>query len=391
MPKRKTVSMKPVKSKTTNLSLDKRYTKELNDLYNKQYTVKDKKKEISSIQKKIDQMKGDPLKIIESNKLKLKQKELEVEIERIESGDNLNEFLLDTCHIIKDFLALDNEERGLYHHTTSNNQDQDPNKQTLDDKDEILSNIHLEKARLANEYSVLMDNTSLSSREREFISNKCQNCDITFKVIESFMVCEECGMCVETIELPDQPAFKEQQDYTYKTPFTYDKTSYMLTWLKSIQAKDNIDLPDELIQKTKTELAKLKINETRRVTYNTMRPILKRLKYNKYYQCIPRIIYTITGITPLQLTPEMEQQLLKCFKMIVETFESFKKDRKSLLSYSYIICKLFQMYDLHDYVQYLPMLKDNTKIRDHDNMFRNIINEIAPKDPTTPWSFTPTI
>lgn len=387
MPKRKTVSMKPVKSKTTNLSLDKRYTKELNDLYNKQYTVKDKRKEILSIQRKIDQIKGDPLKIIESHKLKLKQKELEAEIERIESGDNLNEFLLDTCHIIKDFLTLDNEEKVLYHY----NSDQDhSNQQDLDDKDEILSNIHVEKARLVNEYSVLIDRTS-HHREREYISNKCENCNVIFKIIESFMVCEECGMCIETIELPDQPAFKEQQDYTYKTPFTYDKTSYMLTWLKSIQAKDNIDLPNELIQKTKTELAKLKINETRRVTYNTMRPILKRLKYNKYYQCIPRIIYTITGITPLQLTPDMEQQLLKCFKMIVETFESFKKDRKSLLSYSYIICKLFQMYDLHDYVQYLPMLKDNTKIRDHDNMFRNIINEIAPKDPTTPWSFTPTI
>jgi Poxvirus Late Transcription Factor VLTF3 like len=386
MPKRKTTTMKPVKSKTVNLSLDKRYTKELNELYNKQYSIKDKKKEIVSIQKKIDQMRGDPVKIIECNNLGLRQAELKKEIKKIESGENMTDFLLDTCHIIKEFLELDEKEKTLYNHT----ENQENNQSQLDEKDEILSNIHLEKSRLSKRYSSVIDYT-IAPIEQDYILHRCNECNITYSIIEGFMVCEGCGNCIDTIELPDQPAFKERQDYTYKTPFTYDKTSYMLTWLKSIQAKDNIDLPDELVQKVKTELAKLKISETRQVTYNTMRPILKRLKYNKYYQCIPRIIYTITDITPLQLTPEMEQQLLKCFKMIVETFENFKKDRKSLLSYSYIICKLFQMYDLHDYVQYLPMLKDNTKIRDHDNMFRNIINEIAPNDPHTPWSFTPTI
>jgi hypothetical protein len=167
MPKRKTNTMKPVKSKTMNLSLDKRYTKELNELYNKQYSIKDKKKEITSIQKKIDQMKGDPVKIIECNNLGLRQTELKKEITKIESGENMTDFLLDTCHIIKEFLELDEKEKTLYNHEKN----QENNQSQLDEKDEILSNIHLEKSRLSKRYSSVIDYT-IAPIEQDYIHHR---------------------------------------------------------------------------------------------------------------------------------------------------------------------------------------------------------------------------
>jgi hypothetical protein len=373
-----------VKTININLSIDKRYSNHISELYSKKYNIKERKNELEEINQKMLLSKT----IVEKSMLIFEKKRVEKKIKDIENDVEINDFILQTCDIVTEYIKLDESEKLLYKNNDALSRDE--NSKLWDTNETELDVIQKRKELLTQEYNnrTRVENVYIKSS----INNICKNCDINLIIGGSGqLVCEECGICISTLELPDELSYKEKQNYISKTPFTYDKTSYLSTWLKSTQAKDKVDLPEDLIDKVKAELLKQRITETKNINYDCIRSILKKLKYNKYYICIPRILLKLTDTTPLQLTPEMEIQLERCFKMIVTAFENHKRERKSLLSYSYIICKLYQMYGLHDYVQFLPMLKDNSKIRDHDIIYRKIVEEIAPKDPTTPWSFTPTI
>jgi hypothetical protein len=387
MPKKKMLSKNRTKSRDVNVSIDNRYTNHINELYKKKYNIKVNKNELENIKQQLSlcKSKGDPKMSV----LHREKKRLEEVIKDIENDTEIKDFILKTCDIVTEYIEIDEHEKMLYKNNDELSKDE--NSKLWDGNDTRFGIIQERKRLLTLEYNNITrteNNFDIDTKEE----STCKNCNIGLKKGgEGQMVCEECGLCVSTIELSEELSYNEKQSYIIKTPFTYDKTSYLSTWLKSTQAKDNIDLPKELIENVKSELVKQRITDTIHINYDCIRSILKKLKYNKYYICIPRILYNLTNISPLQLTPEMEAQLEKCFKMIVTSFENHKRCRKSLLSYSYIICKLYQMYGLDEYVQFLPMLKDNNKIRDHDIIYRKIVEEITPMDPTTPWSFTPTL
>lgn len=88
--------------------------------------------------------------------------------------------------------------------------------------------------------------------------------------------------------------------------------------------------------------------------YQRIRRYLRKLRYTKYFENIPQIIWRITYQTPITFSPEQRFELVRIFKDIQKPFEKHKGKRKNFLSYSYTIYKLCE---LNGYDEFMPMLQ----------------------------------
>lgn len=369
---KKTVSDKPnknLKTKNIHSALDRFYTTHVEELEQEKRGINKKKQLLKK--KQVEYNTSNQGKYL----LEMEIKDLEKEINYIESGDKMTDYIMKVCHIVCEYSDI-NEKIG--NGMASENE---------------LGMFIDRKHKLVQEYcSVMKLEYHYSQGNDNNIANKCNNCDtVITDTIEGFLVCLNCGSTKTTIEVHNTPSFKEAQEHNYKPTFSYQKSSHFQDHMKYIQGKETHEIPDEIINKILVEINKLRVTETSQLTYKYLRDILKKLDEPKYYKSIPRIIYKISGMQPLQLTAVLEEKLHKCFLQIVDTFENnFKGSRKSMISYPYILSKLFQMFGLDEYRKLFPVLKA-CKLREHDEIYRKIVQDIAAKDPETPWTFTPSI
>ena len=367
---KKTVVDKPnknVKSKNIHSALDRYYTAHLEELEQEKSSINKKKQLLKKKQVEYKTEQNSYKKLTLDSQIK----ELSEEISYIESGNKMTDYIMSVCHVVSEYTELNLK--------ISNLSEQD------------LANAIDRKHKLVHDYCRIMGISNISV-SHDTINNQCPNCNsLIYEVREGFLVCLECGTTKQTIETHSSMSFKEAQEHNYKPIFTYQKSSHFQDHMKSIQGKETHEIPEEIINKILCEINKLRVTETKELTYTYMRNILKKLGEPKYYRSIPRIIYKISGMQPLQLSPILEEKLHRCFLQIVDTFENkFKGDRKSLISYPYILSKLFQMFGLHEYRKLFPTLRP-CKLREHDEIYSKIVKDIAAKDPETPWSFTPSM
>jgi len=127
----------------------------------------------------------------------------------------------------------------------------------------------------------------------------------------------------------------------------------------------------------KSELNKLRIKDFSMLTRNKMRPILKKLRFNKYYEHTPHIINKLNGLPPPAIDRETESELRKMFMMIQIPFKKHcPKKRKNFLSYSYVLHKCCQLLGL-DVYRAFPLLKSRAKLQEHDAIWRGICRDLG--------------
>jgi hypothetical protein len=116
-----------------------------------------------------------------------------------------------------------------------------------------------------------------------------------------------------------------------------------------------------------------------------MKEILKKLGLHKYYEHIPSIISKISGKHPPSISREIEEQLKQMFKAIQEPFIKYcPKERTNFLSYSYVLHKFFQILNMPEFIERLPLLKSRDKLRLQDKLWKQICDELN-------WTFFPSI
>ena len=92
-----------------------------------------------------------------------------------------------------------------------------------------------------------------------------------------------------------------------------------------------------------------------------IKDVLKKLRYNKYYEHIP-FIKDKLGIKPPIMTPELEETLCNLFIDIQAPYAKYcPEDRVNFLNYYYTIYKLCELLDQKQFLPYFPMLKDREK------------------------------
>ena len=297
------------------------------------------------------------------------------------SFDDENNYLLESSHIMQEYLTLDDEESKILEINDLSNENSSK-----------LNEINSKKSQLVDAYLTKFDaaynNTNIKYLQREQLS--CLNCNIRFSVENSYLVCPTCGLCKQTVEQANELSYKEMQEYDYRPQFTYDKMSHLEDWLRRFQAKENRGIPQEILDKVILETKKERIQDLNTLTEDKIKKYLKKLDLNDYYDNVIGIINRINGRPPFTLTSEIEDKIKKMFQQVQDPYEKYKPSgRKNFLSYSYTLHKFFQILGLHEFAKYFPLLKSTDKLRQQDEIFKKIVDDLAEKDKTIKWVFYP--
>ena len=196
-------------------------------------------------------------------------------------------------------------------------------------------------------------------------------------------VCHDCGHA-EFINT-DEPGFKEEQEMDKTVAYSYKKENHFNEWMLQFQAKESTTVPPQIIEAIKAELKKQKISNKTDITHAKIREILKKLKYNKFYEHVPYISTLVNGNTPPVMPQELEDRLRLMFYQIQAPFKKHcPGDRTNFLSYSYVLYKFCELLGEDQYLVCFPLLKSNDKLYKHDQIWRKICEDLR-------WQFIPTI
>ncbi len=253
-----------------------------------------------------------------------------------------------------------------------NNNDKDKDLNENYDSDELV----IEKSSLVDEYLSITNNNHIRKIEydnRELCRN-CRNC-LTCLQHDAIMICTICGYQEPLLVEQNRPILKQNTKDT--SHFSYKRINHFREWCNQVQGKESTDIPNDIFEKILNEIKKEKITDTKKITYNKMREILKRLRINKYYEHINYIINRINGIPTPQFSAELEEKLCSMFRDIQAPFlKHCPKDRKNFLSYSYVLYKFFQILDLKEYLKFFPLLKSREKLYAQDQIWKKICEEL---------------
>jgi hypothetical protein len=234
----------------------------------------------------------------------------------------------------------------------------------------------VDKSTLVDNYLSIVNKNHIKTINQEEIEI-CKVCKSSMVCLQhdAIMICSQCGYQELLLVEQNRPILKQNTKDT--SHFSYKRINHFREWCNQVQGKESTDIPDEIFEKILNEIKKEKIIDTKTITYNKMRDILKRLRINKYYEHINYIINRINGIPTPQFSPELEEKLCNMFRNIQGPFlKHCPKDRKNFLSYSYVLYKFFQILGLHEYLKYFPLLKSREKLYVQDQIWRKICKEL---------------
>lgn len=322
----------------------------------------------------------DDIASLRLNKYKLE--DLKKERDKIISGKEEMDYLLESSSIIMEYIELEERE-----HYFLNIKDLTP-EQNIE-----LNDLYTKKNELVDLYLHKFE-PGYTNQKREFKQDsvQCSECKTTLVTEHSFLVCPSCGNCAHTVEQATDLSYKELQDFDYRPQFTYDKMTHLEDWLRRFQAKENRGIPQEILDKVLLEANKERIQDLNTLTEDKIKKYLKKLNLNDYYDNVIGIINRLNGRPPFTLTSEIEEKIKIMFQQIQDPYENFKpKGRKNFLSYSYTLHKFFQIIGLHEFAKYFPLLKSTDKLRQQDDIFKKIVGYMSQNDTTTKWVFYPSI
>ena len=301
----------------------------------------------------------------------LARQELNQQLVKLEDQTELYNYIMLTHKVVSDYTdMLDNE--------NSDHMQQDNN---IGITQYITKYDNIEKQRLTEIYCKMMNNGLMIDCKKLVIDNSlCVECNNETQKKDGFVVCSECGFIDERNVVDFQTS--------YKSPFSYKRSNRYHEILATLQAKENTDIPDYVLEAVKREIEKEHNLDVNDVTKEKIKQYLKKLSMTNYYEHAPHILNKINGITPTQIPQEVEDKLIEMFNMIQEPFEIVKAkvapNRLSFLSYNYVLVKFTELLDLPEYKQCFTLLKSVDKLRLQDKIFSGICDILG-------WEFIPSI
>ena len=206
----------------------------------------------------------------------------------------------------------------------------------------------------------------------------CPACDVemTFHQNEALLNCPQCGHEEFILIDSEKPSYKDPpREITY---FAYKKINHFNEWLAQFQAKENTDIPQDIIESVMRELHKERISDPKKVKKDKIREVLQKLKFSKMYDHVQQIKNRIQQqMTMLTLSKEMEEKLQHMFKEIQPAFIKYcPANRSNFLSYPYVLYKLCQLLDMDEFLPCFQLLKSREKLYQQDQVWEKICKEM---------------
>ena len=226
------------------------------------------------------------------------------------------------------------------------------------------------RANLFEKYCQRVDGVRIHHDDGSNRIKYCIECNIE-KILdpsESAYICTHCGDS-EVIILDED---KQIKDYS-----PYRRLNHFREWLNQFQAKQSPDIPESVFIDIVKELNKNRITDLSILTKKNMKVILKKLKYNIYYEHVAYIINKMNNLPPPKITRDMEKLFISMFYKIQEPWEMYKQaDRKNFLSYSYVLNKFCELLELDHLLECFPLHKDPDKIMENDQIWNKICKHL---------------
>lgn len=283
-----------------------------------------------------------------------KKKDLQIDIDDIINKKEEIDYFLKTCKILEEYFMLDSGEQKENTYTDN-------------------SHIYRKTEVVLEYYKVL--NLDIP---KEYIPDMyidisiCKNCNTNKYIDFKGNTCENCGLTLQLQEISREISYKEKQDYDTSVVLDYKRIDYFKQWLKQIQAKEQTDIPNEIIDTLTVQLKTERITNISKITHPLIKRLLKKTNNSKYYEHIPIIISRLTHVPALNIPAYIEQILINMFQEIQAPWEMFKT-RTNFFSYPYILHKFCQILGLKDYLRYFPLLKKRELVYKQDIVWKKIV------------------
>jgi hypothetical protein len=239
------------------------------------------------------------------------------------------------------------------------------------------------KKTIINEYMCNIDDEITNMKYKDYNYDKCGKCNINMSMdnIGGNIICSKCGNTKQIIIMTEKNSYNDPpKEANY---FAYKRINHFNEWLAQFQAKETTEIPENIYRDIYNELQKNINLDLTQVTYKQIRTVLKRLKYNKYYDNIPHLINIISNKKAPQLNRESEEMLRSLFKEIQLPFmKHCPPTRKNFLSYSYVLHKFCELLEYDHLLCFFPLLKSREKLQQQDQIWKKICEELK-------WEYIP--
>lgn len=240
----------------------------------------------------------------------------------------------------------------------------------------------MSRSEMLDEFKSLTDSNWVKKTESKDKHEEsiCIECKIP-KVLqykESKYICPKCGVEEITQIDSDRPSFKDPPpDANY---FAYKRINHFNELLAQFQAKESTHIPKEVFDAIKKELKKER-KQIKDLDFELVKNYLKKyndLHYTQYYDHIYHIINRLNGDKPLNMTPEMENNLRILFQKIQAPFNKYcPTDRKNFISYNFVFYKFCKLLGYNEFLHYFPLLKSKDKLYEQEKIWQKVMTDIG--------------
>lgn len=217
------------------------------------------------------------------------------------------------------------------------------------------------------------------------IDDICPKCQLPMLIVpmRTIMFCDKCGFMSTFLDsTAAYVAYGEEIDFS---SFSYKRINHFNEWLHQLQGKENITIAESNMTAIMRELWSQRIQSPQEVNTKNVRAALKKLNLRNLYKHSACIVYRLTGVPPIRLTPQIERRCRLMFITMQPAFEKHcPEDRKNFLSYSYCLFKFFQLLGLKQHLHMFTLLKGKDKLVRQDSIMEHICQELN-------WEFTPSV
>lgn len=140
---------------------------------------------------------------------------------------------------------------------------------------------------------------------------ECQEEMILKKEVGTY-ICTYCGQTNSVLVDGESNKVNNIDGQKYSV---YQRKNHFREWLNQIQAKESTEIPQDVFDRIIVELNKMQFHNLAELNPAIIRSILKKLNLSKYYENTFHIIYRLNGLQPPTLARDIEEQLLKYFKI----------------------------------------------------------------------------
>ncbi len=245
---------------------------------------------------------------------------------------------------------------------------------------EYLNIQNLDKKNILENYmKINLKYGSIVKSNNLITCNSCNN-KILENEITSTNCCTSCGITVNTLLINEKT--QNNTGEITKTQFTYDRRYHFKNLINQLQGKETTTIPNEVLDNIKIEIKKNRVDISK-LQKIQLKEILKKLKYNKYYEHLMIILNKLNPSSIVTFSENIENKLYYMFEIIQEPFILYcPEHRSNMINYSYIFYKFCEILNLKEinYKQYFFLLKCNEKKKQLELIWKKIIEYIKNKN-----------